>query len=212
MERYFGTYQTFQTASRKEAAGLIGADNLVGDFYQIECTIEDGVQKAWLINKFNARVGYFDPAFSRQLSLLKAQDLVMVGLLSFVAFTDTPEPGHYWGEAAVIAYDPLEKESFGAFVDFVSGSLKKGIRPVIALKEDAVNRIVQSKGAWEPKDTLPLPASKKGTAYIKTRQSLTDQLVEQSRKGNKGCYVASWAFLLCAVTAIIFGLKSCGVF
>lgn len=212
MERYFGTYQTFQTASRKEAADLIGADNLVGDYYTIECTIENGEQKAWLVNKFQKRVGFFDTSFSRQLSLLKAQEMTLIALLSFVAYTDHPEPGYYWGQAAVMAYDPRFEESFAPFIAQVSQAIKNDRRPILDLNESSIEKVVESKGDWVPKDTVALPSPKKGTALIKARQSLTDRLVEESRKGNKGCYVVSWAFLLALVALIIFGLKSCGVF
>lgn len=212
MERYFGTYQTFQTASQKEAADLIGADNLVGDRYRIECTIEDGIQKAWLVNKFNRRVGYFDPIFSRELSIKQAQGMALVGLLSFVAFTDNPEPGFYWGEVAVVAYDKTEEEIFSTFIDAVSRSLKKGVRPVIDLKSSAVDHLISSGGTWIPQDTVPFPTPEKGTAILKNHQSMMDRLVEEARKGNKGCYLASWAVLLALVALIVVGLKSCGVF
>ncbi|MEC4175185.1 hypothetical protein VIN30_01825 [Adlercreutzia sp. R7] len=212
MERYIGTYQTFQTVSRKEAAGLIGADNLVGDRYQIDCTIEDGVQKAWLVNRFNQRIGYFEPAYSRQLSILKAQGMELVALLSFVAFTDHPEPGFYWGDMAVIAFDPTYRDAMEAFIERLSKEMGKGKRPRVNLDAKAVDQIIQSQGAWLPHDTSPYPAKEKGTALVKTRRSATDRLVEESRKGNKGCYLLSWAFLLALVAGIIFGLKACGIF
>lgn len=212
MERYFGTYQTFQTIDKRAAADLIGADNLVGDLYQIECTIEEGVQKAWLVNKFGKRAGYFDPQFSRQMSILKAQNMTLVGLLSFVAYTDHPDPGHYWGKAAVIAYDPKYADDFQPFVQGVAKLMRKGARPVLNLQEKAVDQVIQSHGEWLPKDRVPLPAPEKGTALVKTRQSPTDRLVEESRKGNKGCYLLSWLFLLALVALVIFGLKSCGIF
>lgn len=212
MERYFGTYQTFQTASKKEAADLIGADNLVGDRYRIECTIEEGEQRAWLVNKFDHRVGYFDPSFSRELSIMQAQGMSLVALLSFVAFTDHPEPGYYWGEAAVIGFNPSLKDSIDPFVVQVATSLKKAVRPVVDLQGSAVDRMISSQGNWLPKDTVPFPAPEKGTAILKNHQSITDRLVEETRKGNKGCYVVSWVFLLALVAAALFGLKSCGLF
>lgn len=212
MERYFGTYQTFQTSSKKEAADLIGADNLVGDRYRIECTIEEGEQRAWLVNKFDHRVGYFDPSFSRELSIMQAQGMNLVALLSFVAFTDHPEPGYYWGETAVIGFDPSLKDSIDPFIVQVAGSLKKAVRPVVDLQGSAVDRMTSSQGNWLPKDTVPFPAPEKGTAILKNHQSITDRLVEETRKGNKGCYVVSWVFLLALVAAAMFGLKSCGLF
>lgn len=212
MERYIGTYQTFQTVSRKEAANLIGADNLVGDRYTIECTLEDGIQKAWLVNRFNQRIGFFEPQYSRQLSILKAQGMELTALLSFVAFTDHPEPGYYWGDVAVIAFDPTYQVAMETFLTGIAKEMAKGKRPRIQLEKRGIDHIIGSNGSWLPTETVPYPVKEKGTALVKTRRSITDRLVEESRKGNKGCYLLSWAFLLGIVALAIFSLKSCGVF
>lgn len=212
MERYIGTYQTFQTVSRKEAANLIGADNLIGDRYSIECTIEDGVQKAWLVNRFDQRVGYFEPKYSRELSILKAQGMTLVAVLSFVAFTDHPEPGYYWGDVAVFAFDPAYQTTMETFITSVSKEIGKGRRPRVQLETRGIENIIESNGTWLPSETVPYPAKEKGTALVKTHRSITDRLVEESRKGNKGCYLLSWAFLLSVVAFAIFGMKSCGLF
>ena len=45
MNQYFGTYHRFETASKKEAGRLLGADNLVGDLYHIDCTMEGTAHK-----------------------------------------------------------------------------------------------------------------------------------------------------------------------
>lgn len=212
MERYIGTYQTFQTVSRKEAANLIGADNLVGDRYTIECTLEDGIQKAWLVNRFNQRIGFFEPQYSRQLSIFKAQGMELTALLSFVAFTDHPEPGYYWGDVAVIAFDPTYQVAMEAFLMGIAKEMTKGKRPRVQLEKRGIDHIIESNGSWLPTETVPYPVKEKGTALVKTRRSITDRLVEESRKGNKGCYLLSWAFLLGIVALVIFSLKSCGVF
>ncbi|MCD8316360.1 MAG: hypothetical protein LUB61_03005, partial [Eggerthellaceae bacterium] len=102
MEKYFGTYHDFNTVSKKDAAVLLGADTLVGDFYNIELELEKGEHKAWLLSRFNQRIGYFDPDFSRELSVLKARGLELTAMLSFVAYTEEPDPGHYWGSMAVV--------------------------------------------------------------------------------------------------------------
>ncbi len=73
MERYFGTYQTFRTVSKKDAAVLMGSNTLVGDRYRINLTMDEGVHRAWLINKFNETIGYFDDGFSHELSLFAAE-------------------------------------------------------------------------------------------------------------------------------------------
>ena len=212
MERYFGTYQTFRTVSKKDAALLMGSNTLVGDRYRINLTMDEGVHRAWLINKFYETIGYFDDGFSRELSLFAAEGLELVGILSLVAFTETPEPGEYWGQAAVIGYSPHYAEEFNRFVDGVCGLIGKGIRPKLALKGPAVDEIINSNGTWLPSEREPLPEKQRGMALLKTRRGFIDGLVEAGRTGNKGCYILSWAFLLALVAAIIIGLESCGVF
>lgn len=60
MDQYFGTYHRFETPSKKDAALLLGADNLVGDKYDIEFVTESGQRAAWLRNRFGAKIGFFD--------------------------------------------------------------------------------------------------------------------------------------------------------
>ena len=209
MNKYFGTYHSFQTADSKDAAYLIGSDNIVGDAYRVDIEIEDGAHKAWLVNRFEKKVGFFGPDFSRELSLLRAQDMDLIALLSFVAFTEEEDQGRYWGEMAVIGYSPADRGAFIEFAHKVAEKLGDGIRPDLAIGEQGVQEIIDNNGNWLPSKRIPALEKKKGTAVIKQRRSMMDKTVELGRSGNKGCYIVSWAFLLIVVALIIFGLKSC---
>ena len=212
MDQYFGTYQTFETVSKKDAAVLLGADNLVGDRYTIEIELDGDAHKAWLISRFDQRIGFFDGNFSRRLSILKANGLELTAILSFVAYTDMPEPGHYWGEMAVIAYNPAHKEAFERFITTVCTRMFDNVRTRVNFDAEGVERIISSDGSWVPEQTAPMPSKKKGTVIMKSKRSVSEKLIEQGRKGNKGCYVVSWAFIIALVAALLFGLKACGVF
>lgn len=212
MDQYFGTYQTFETVSKKDAAVLLGADNLVGDRYTIEIELNGDAHKAWLISRFDQRIGFFDGNFSRRLSILKANGLELTAILSFVAYTDMPEPGHYWGEMAVIAYNPAHKEAFERFITTVCTRMFDNVRTRVNFDAEGVERIISSGGSWVPEQTVPMPSKKKGTVIMKSKRSVSEKLIEQGRKGNKGCYVVSWAFIIALVAALLFGLKACGVF
>ena len=212
MDQYFGTYQTFETVSKKDAAVLLGADNLVGDRYTIEIELDGDAHKAWLISRFDQRIGFFDGNFSRRLSILKANGLELTAILSFVAYTDMPEPGHYWGEMAVIAYNPAQKEAFERFITTVCTRMFDNVRTRVNFDAEGVERIISSGGSWVPEQTVPMPSKKKGTVIMKSKRSVSEKLIEQGRKGNKGCYVVSWAFIIALVAALLFGLKACGVF
>lgn len=209
MQDYFGTYQRFETVSKKDAGALLGADNIIGDQYQIQLELVDGQHRGWLINRFNARIGYFDADFSRQLSLLKAKGMELTSILSFVAFTESPEPGHYWGEMAVIGYPSSEKEAFEAFSAAVAKKIGDGVHPDLSIPADKVEAIVSSNGSWLPEKNLPYPELPKGTVFLKKRRSLMDGVVEQGRKGNIGCYIISWAILLGIVALVVYAFVSC---
>lgn len=211
-ERYFGTYARFDTRSKKDAAALLGADNLIGDVFEIVFQTDEGSSVAWMKNRFGQLIGFFDSSFSRELSILAARGWKLQALLSFVAFTDRPEPGHYWGQAAVICFDANLEQTITPFIASTSARLSDGVRPDVDLGEQAVDQLVSSNGTWVPKKTVPFPQKEEGTVIMKSRRKMSEKLIEQGRKGNKGCYAISWLFLLLLVALALFGLKSCGIF
>ena len=210
MEQYFGTYHRFNTTTKNEGALLLGADNLVGDIFEVEFSIEDGKNRAWMKNKFDKKVAFFEGDFSRKLSIFKARGWTVKTLLSFVAYSDTPEPGVYWGEAAVICFDPSLADTLAPFIENLAQHMARGVRPNIDLSEQTVANLVSSKGSWFPSKRVPLPNKKKGSAIVKSQRSATENLIEQGRKGNKGCYALTIVFFALLAAAIVLGLKACG--
>lgn len=208
---YYGAYARYETPSKKDAAQLISADNLVGDVFDIEFITKNGQRTAWMKNRFGSLVAFFDEDTSRTLSLCEAKGWTTKAILSFVAYSEQPEPGLYWGESALICYDPRET-AFEHYISVLGKRIADGNRPEVDLGEQGVRQVIESNGEWTPTKLLSLPKMKPGSALLKTRRSISERLVEQGRKGNKGCYLISWAFLLLLVAVLIFGLRSCGVF
>ena len=213
---YSGSYERFSTPSKKEASALVGADNLVGDRFSIEFKTVDGTTTAWMKNKFGALVGSFDQDVSRQLQIYHARGWTLVALLSFVAYTNTPKPGEYWGEAALICYDPQRNgEAFDAFVSTIGSMMQTSLRPDVSLGKDGIDHVVGSQGSWKPSARVPLPEQGQETMYLKSQRSVSERLIEQGRAGNKGCYVFSWAFIALLAVAVVAGayffVKSLGL-
>lgn len=209
---YYGTYARFDTLEKKDGAVLMNADSVVGDRYEIEIVHEDGQRHAWLKNRFGARVGYFDEAITHELSLCAAKGWNLVGMLSFAAFSEMPEPGVYWGQAAVIAYDPLHADIVEPFIERASKLIAQGVRPQVSLGQGALEQLRSAPDSWMPTERVDLPAREKGTVILKSREKFSEKLIEQGRRKNIGCYIVSWVFLLAVVTMLVFGLKSCGLF
>lgn len=215
-DAYFGTYARFETVSKKDAGPLMGADNLVGDTYTVKILPWENQPRAWLINKFDVAVGYFDEEITQRIQLLLAKNWTIRASLSFVAFTDRPDPGFYWGEVALLAWDPMLDEVMENFLGSVEKLLAEGIRPAIDLGNQGVEEIIKSHGTWVPKERTPMPTKETGTVIMKGRRKFSENLIEVGRSGNKGCLAAGIVIDIAVVVLIIagavFGLRSCGVF
>ena len=211
-QNYQGFYARFETFSKKDSGTLEGADTLIGDEFRFEFVSEDGVGRIVLKNKFDAQVGYFDENDSHKIRLLQAREWKIHILMSLLAYSSEPAPGHYWGEMCVIAYHPSLEEPMGVFVDGIKEMLGQGLRPQIDLNESAVDTIVKQNGDWKPNDRVPLPEKKENMAIIKSKRSVSEKLVEEGRKGKIGCYIVSYAFIVVIVALIVLILHLIGLF
>ncbi len=207
-----GFYARFETFSKKDAGILMGADVLVGDEFTFKFELTDGTIKAVIYDKFDKRVGYFEEATTRQLRLYEARGWSTRIFLAFLAYSDHPEPGCYWGQMAILAYPNECSEVFENFIQKVSVKLAEGKRVDINIGTQGIKSIVESKGTWFTNATLPKPTLDTGTVMMKSSRSLSEKLVEQGRAKNPGCYVISWAFIIGLVVITFLGLRSCGVF
>ena len=209
---YFATYARFDTVDKEAAAAFLGADNIVGDTFTIDHEVTPDSDKAWIVNPFGKKMGYLEPKIASQVDLCKAKGWTTIAILALVAFSEEPSPGLYWGEVVIISYDPKYESDFSVFVEGIRKQISKGVRPKVSLGPDSLQTIISSHGNWLPTDRVALPKKEKGTAWVKTERTGTEALVEQARKGNIGCTIGAWAFLLALVALIVFGLHSCGLF
>jgi hypothetical protein len=209
---YFGGYFRFETTDKRAATDLLTANNLAGDAYHLEFEETDEGTRGWLVNRFDDRVGYLTGTGAYQARIQLARGWTVTAYLSFVAYSEKPEPGQYWGEVALICYDPRYDEQMQPFLAELVKRMANGVRPKIDFGEEAFEQLIESNGTWFPADRVKKPHMEKGTAVVKDHRTPNDRLVEESRKGKPGCYVASWVFLLALVALIVLALHSCGVF
>lgn len=208
---YEGFYARFDTVSKAQGSMMMGADHLVGDDYEVFFKTEDGQVVAWVRNKFGAETGFFDASTSRKLQIANAREQTIRAVLSFVAYSDTPDPGLYWGQMALFCFAPRYADEMNAFIDRVASRIAEGVRPAIDLGSQAVAKILEEPD-WVPNDTVPLPKKETGMAVLKDHRSMSEKMIEQGRSGNKGCYAISWIFIAIVVIAIIYGLHVAGLF
>ena len=210
-QSYQGFYTRFETVDKNKGSLLMGADYLVGDDFEVEFKTEDGRVVAWLKNKFGAETGYLGVDASRKLQLAAAREQKIRAVLSFVAYSDEPDPGLYWGQVALFCFNPIYSKEMDAFVDRVAAKIADGVRPDIDLGSSGVAKIFEEPN-WVPSDTVALPKKETGMAILKDHQSMSEKMIEQGRAGNKGCYAISWVFIALLVVAAIYGLHVLGLF
>ena len=212
-ELYAGEYVKF-TALDGKGIDFIGADNLVGDRYDITIRDEDAGYKAYLVNRFGKDVGYLDDRMMRPVQLAQAKGWETCAYLSFVAFTegkDEEHPSYYWGQVAVLMYDQHLSTKMDAFTDTLSKKMADGGRPQVDFGPQSIDKLLNTPG-WFPTDKAAKPKMGKGSTIVKDHRTPNERLIDQSRKGNIGCYVISWAFIIGIIALVVFALHSCGLF
>ena len=207
--RYFGEYATFRPANRDDGFALMGADNIIGDVYTIEFVSDGEDMLAWMVSRFDKRVGHFNANVSRRLNILRARGWTIRAVLSYVAFTTDEDEGYYWGEAGIIANDPRYDEAVGNFIAKIGDKLTRSQRLDIDLGTSGVDQMIAANGDWLPSKVLGSPKLEKGSAVVKDSRSLNDAVVEEARKSNPGCYVASAVLVVVLIVVIVLIIKAC---
>lgn len=108
----------------------------------------------------------------------------------------------YWGEVALICYDKEHEDVFAPFVDLMVKRICKGEHPRVDLTPKEIEHIIEAKGQWAQTEELKRPKLSKGSAYYKTKRTMTENMAYAAAEGNKGCY----AGLFVVVFAVIFSI------
>ncbi len=199
---YFGTYARIQTDNTREGAALAGPDNAVGDIGSIEWrTEQQSHQQAWYANPYGIVVASFDLPTSHTLAVYQAKGWIVHPILSFVAYS--ANPGHYWGEVAVIAYAPRYANQFEQFLKSFAHQVAEGLRPDPNLTPMMVEAVIAKPSSWKPTSKVKLPHGDEHTSIIKDHRSLYDRMLDQGRKNNPGCYLASLILITVLIASVI---------
>ena len=211
--RYFGAYLRFTCKDKKNIGLMLGADTLVGNTVSLSFRQEEESPDpvCWVKNKFDADLGTFSSRDTYRLNVMQANGWNLYAALATVGFTENADDGFYWGDVAVVACPPAYSSETEVFFNGVCEKLASGVRPDLELVSSSVDTMLAAKGNWLPQKQLPLE-KKKGEAVVKSKMSASEKAIEQGRKGNIGCYVISWLFIIALVAgagylaAKMFGL------
>ena len=212
-DAYFGTYATFRAPDKRTGAVLAGPDSAVGDIGTVTWQLDENKrQQAWLENPYGAVFGCLDASTSHTLALYRAKGWTIRYVLSFTAYSELPEPGEYWGQAAIIAFAPRYTEQFEIFLHTFAQRMGEGLRPDPALGASTVESIINDPSSWKPTSKVKIPQGNGRCVVLKDHRTLHDKLLDQARSKNPGCYIIGWAFIFALIAGVAWMLHSLGVF
>ena len=200
---FYGTYTKFACETKQQSSLLLSADCMIGDICSIEFVVENGTTIAWIVNKYGARLVSIDEKTCRRLQEYQVRGFSIKALYAFLAFNDNIKNKPYWGEFAIVAYSNNYTSEFEQFIDGISKLLAKGIRPNLDFNPSTIEKIISSKGLWQPTNKLANLKLDKGVAIVKSKRSNLDNIIEQGRSGNIGCWIVS-AFIFAVIALLIF--------
>ncbi|MDD5807415.1 MAG: hypothetical protein PUD02_08790 [Eggerthellales bacterium] len=210
---YFGSYVRFDTTDSKSGAVIDGPDNAVGDIGEVVLKLDADMNNvAWLQNRFGQIIGYLDRNTSHKVEVFSAKGWTIKYVLSFCACTMEGVNMDYWGQVALIAYAPRYASEFERFLDAFAQRAGEGFRPDPQLSQETITQILTDPQSWTPSGKVKIPRGGKGTAILKDHRTNHDKLLDQARKGNKGCYFIGYAFIGVLIALALLGLHALGLF
>lgn len=205
-EGYYATYCRLDTENGGTRAIVDGNVVIVGS--ELSCLEEVHVTdrgkevERTVLSRGDQALGFLPANVQKRVHKLLEQGWICRAFASAVVFDKRDES--YWVEAAVICFPAADADIFTPFVNALARSIAKGDHPDVTLSPKEFDQVIESKGMWADYRSQKLPKLEKGTAYYKTKQTMTERMAYAAADGNKGCYVGMFVVTFCIIFSIIW--------
>lgn len=157
-----------------------------------------------VLSRGDQALGFLPSNVYKHVSRRLAEGWICKAYASACAFDKRTDS--YWVEAAVFCYRPKDAETFDRFVSSMEARIAKGEHPAISLSSKEIAQVIESKGEWDQTPSQKLPKLEKGSAYYKTKRTMTENMALAAADGNKGCYVGLFVVVFCIIFSIVWFL------
>lgn len=203
---YYGTYCRLDERSADSGIIVNGNDWTIGAELeltpQLHVTARGKEVPRVVLGTRDRAAGFVPESAFRQLKKHLDDGWTCRAFVSLVVYNQLEE--RYWVEVALVCYDPAEATIFEPFAERIANRIAKGEHPSVNLSEKELGRVIESKGAWADTAKMKLPDLPKGSAYFKTRRTMTESAALNAANGNKGCYIAIIVALVIIIAVIYF--------
>jgi hypothetical protein len=203
---YEGFYVRFDPDDEEGYRLLAGANCIIGtNLYPVFESEASDNPLVSIDARHAQHISQCDRKTSDRLNSLKRRGWVIQLNLSAVFYEESSQ--RFWGEAAIIAYDPQANCDLLAIKTFINHIVKRirgGEHPNPALSQKQFEQVLESKGAWYLTKAVPFPTTKSGEIIFKRKMSPAEHLTEAAANGNKGCMVTGILFWMVVIAAAVW--------
>lgn len=157
-----------------------------------------------ILKRDDLPMGFLPDRVYKQVAKLLDEGWVCRAFTSLAVYDKNDK--RYWSEAAIICYDKEYAETFDTFVDLTVDRMCKGEHPAVNLTPKEIEHVIEVKGQWADAEEVKLPRLSKGSAYFKTKRTMTENMAYAAAEGNKGCYVGLFAVVFIIIFSIVWFL------
>lgn len=205
-EKYYAAYCQLETTSGDSQIVVDGNTVIIAAeldmLEQTHVTNRGKEVERIVLSRGDQAMGFLPDNVYKQVRRLKEKGWICRAFASAAVFDKRDES--YWAEAAVICYRPKDAEIFEPFVNALAHSIAKGDHPDITLSPKELDQVFESKGMWTNYKPQKLPKLEKGTAYYKTKRTMTENMAYAAAEGNKGCYIGLFLVTFCVIFSIVW--------
>lgn len=205
-EMYYATYCRLETQSGDSRVIVDGNTVVIASELtfteQLHITERGKELNRIVLSRGDQALGFLPENVYKQVSKRMNDGWICKAYSSAVAFDKRSDS--YWVEAAVFCYQENEAEALERFVAAMVKRIAKGEHPAIALSSKELQQVIESKGAWSQVPSQKLAKLEKGSAYYKTKRTMTENMAYAAAEGNKGCYAGLYVVVFCIIFSIVW--------
>jgi hypothetical protein len=207
-QTYYATYCRLESTNADSHVTVDGNTLVIGAELaftpQVHLT-EKGKEVARIVlGRGNQAMGFLPDDVYKRVEKLRDAGWICRAFTSVAVFDKLENA--YWSEVAIFCYEQEGQEIFDTFVNGMVKRIAQGEHPAVSLSPKELEQVIESQGSWLGTKQLKLPKLAAGSAYYKTKRTMTENLAYAAAEGNKGCYAGLFVVVFTIIFSIVWFL------
>lgn len=171
---------------------------------QVHVTAKGKEVQRMVLGRGNQAMGFLPEEVYRRVEKLRAAGWICRAFTSVAVFDKLED--RYWSEVALFCYEQEKKDLFDTFVTGMVKRIANGEHPAVSLSSKELDQVIATHGAWTDTKQVKLPKLAAGSAYYKTKRTMTENMAYAAAEGNKGCYAGLFVVVFIIIFSVVWFL------